>query len=261
MSNLFYVYEHWRPDTGACFYVGKGKRQRAWIMRGRNRHHRAIQSKLTSLGMSVDIRIIVDGLSEETAFAVERDRIAMHGRAALVNWTDGGDGVSNPTAEARAKIAAALKGNKHSKGRVYTAAQRAVISARMRGNKNFGDVVAQNQSEEHRAKVAAALRGRPGRKKSAAEKERIGAASRGKKRPAEVVERMRIGIRAAWARKPNVPSKPIICLDSGIIFESAKAAAAHYEIDRSSIQGVCKYPEKRKTAAGYRFAYLNKEAA
>jgi len=25
IPNGFYVYEHWRSDTGACFYVGKGR--------------------------------------------------------------------------------------------------------------------------------------------------------------------------------------------------------------------------------------------
>lgn len=33
--NNFYVYEHWRPDTGVCFYVGKGKEKRAWDMKRR----------------------------------------------------------------------------------------------------------------------------------------------------------------------------------------------------------------------------------
>ena len=27
--NIFYVYEHWRPDHDECFYVGKGKGGRA----------------------------------------------------------------------------------------------------------------------------------------------------------------------------------------------------------------------------------------
>ena len=29
LADIFYVYEHWRPDKNVCFYVGKGKGKRA----------------------------------------------------------------------------------------------------------------------------------------------------------------------------------------------------------------------------------------
>lgn len=29
--DTFYVYEHWRPDKGECFYVGKGKKHRKTV--------------------------------------------------------------------------------------------------------------------------------------------------------------------------------------------------------------------------------------
>ena len=49
MNGKFYVYEHWRPDRGECFYVGKGHGRRAYDMRrGRNRWHKFMQEKLVS---------------------------------------------------------------------------------------------------------------------------------------------------------------------------------------------------------------------
>lgn len=53
-ENIFYVYEHWRPDKNVCFYVGKGKRNRAWHMFHRSRWHRSITSKLTALGLALE---------------------------------------------------------------------------------------------------------------------------------------------------------------------------------------------------------------
>lgn len=109
-KHIFYVYEHWRPDTGICFYVGKGKDKRAWDMKNmRNRHHMAITSKLTSLGFCVDVRIVVDQISEETALNLEIDRIAMYGMENLSNMTSGGDGLRNPSKETREKISMSQK--------------------------------------------------------------------------------------------------------------------------------------------------------
>lgn len=110
----FYVYEHWRPDTNACFYVGKGHGNRAWWMYDRNPHHRAIQSKLIALGLAIDVRIIIENLTEEIAFQIERDRISLYDFKRLSNMTLGGEGASgaSPSAETRAKLSAASKGRK-----------------------------------------------------------------------------------------------------------------------------------------------------
>jgi hypothetical protein len=107
---MFYVYEHWRPDTNTCFYVGKGKNKRAWDLKNmRNRHFKAVVSKLISLGFAVDVRIISENLSEEDAIQLEIKRIAFYGMENLTNMTSGGDGLKNPTAETRKKISEAHK--------------------------------------------------------------------------------------------------------------------------------------------------------
>jgi hypothetical protein len=57
--------------------------------------HGAVQQALKEQGLSVEVRIIANGLSEIEALRFEMERIALHGRAdvgtgALVNRTDGG---------------------------------------------------------------------------------------------------------------------------------------------------------------------------
>lgn len=105
-----YVYEHWRPDTGTCFYVGKGRGKRARD-KTRNEHHASIAAKLKRLGFRIDVQIVAAGLSDVEAFALEIERIAYwRGRGVrLANLTDGGDGPSNPTEEVRQKIREARK--------------------------------------------------------------------------------------------------------------------------------------------------------
>lgn len=112
----FYVYEHWRPDKGECFYVGKGTRRRSGQMKARNAHHLHIQNKLRSAGLSVDVRMISSGLSEGEAFILEAQRI-LHWKQvghSLANHTSGGEGVSGfkLTAEQREKIGLAHRGKK-----------------------------------------------------------------------------------------------------------------------------------------------------
>jgi len=147
----FYVYEHWRPDTNTCFYVGKGSKDRAWNMKKRNLYHKAIQSKLTAMGLSVDVRIVVSNLTEETAFMVEKDKIAFYGRETLSNMTDGGEGVSNPSNEYIEKLVARAVGNKNMLGKKHSDETKRRIS-----EKKMGHFV----SLESRDKMGAANRGK-----------------------------------------------------------------------------------------------------
>lgn len=96
MKKSFYVYEHWRPDKDVCFYVGKGKGRRAYDLKRNNRHYQFVISKLSSLGMCAEVRMVASGLSEKRAFVIEIERIAFWRRSGvkLANKTDGGDGLS-----------------------------------------------------------------------------------------------------------------------------------------------------------------------
>lgn len=57
---------------------------------------------------------------------------------------------------------------------------------------------------------------------------------------------------------PIKASKPVRCLDDGKIFESASAAARHYDLARSSVSQLCSLKYKSKMVCGYRFEYVEK---
>lgn len=178
----FYVYEHWRPDTDQCFWVGKGNGDRAHRLK-RNFHHGNVVAKLRSLGLKTEVRIVAVGLDEASALALEIERIAYWRSvgAPLTNYTDGGEGVVGlkHSEETRAKIRAkralqVMPPCSEEKKAKIAAKQRGVKrgpnpehSAKMRGRK---------QSPEHSARIAAAHRGH---KRSAEARANMSAAQRG----------------------------------------------------------------------------------
>ena len=196
-ANTYYVYEHWRPDKDEPFYVGKGHGSRATRMSRPNKHHQNIQAKLARLGMCVEVRMVASGLIETEAFRIECERIAfwLTQGLRLANRTAGGEGTSNPPAHVRRKMSEAAKGNKRALGVKRSAAECAAIAERMKGNKIWEG---REFTDEHRTNLSKALKGRPGRIWTEDEKARVGAASRGKKRSAETIMRMREGIKRSW---------------------------------------------------------------
>ena len=198
MIGIYYVYEHWRPDTNQCFYVGKGKKKRAWSLKSRNRHHTSIVSKLTSLGLTVEVRIIIDGLSEETAFMVEKDLIAKYGRDNLTNMTLGGEGPTGRkvSEETKKKLKLIRTGKKPSKE------TRQKMSA-AQGKTWIG----RQHSEEAKKKMAEAKKGKQSPRKgvvlSNATKEKIRSANLGKKHSIETRRKMSESTAAWWKNAGN----------------------------------------------------------
>jgi hypothetical protein len=166
MNNIYYIYEHWRSDTGQCFYVGKGKNNRAYDLYHRKAYHKNTINYLLSNGFSVDVKIIDSELSEEESLLKEIELIAKWKSAGvkLANLTDGGDGVSGYkhtletkeilkekrklqkttpcSEETKEKIRKALIGKKKGKNPAH--------SERMKGKK---------KSEETKIKISIALTG------------------------------------------------------------------------------------------------------
>jgi len=66
----FYIYGHYRNDTGELFYIGKGTSKRAWSKHGRNSYWHNIVKKHDYF-----VEILHDDLSEEKAFSKEKELI------------------------------------------------------------------------------------------------------------------------------------------------------------------------------------------
>lgn len=136
----FYVYEHRRADTGAVFYVGKGKGARLHSRQHKTAYWRNVVAKAGGYQAAV----VVGNLDEELALLAEVELIDKRRRvgARLVNLTDGGDGMSGYRWPSDAVAARAEK---------QRGQKRPSVSARLRGIP---------KSAEHRAKLSEAKKGR-----------------------------------------------------------------------------------------------------
>ena len=100
------VYVHRKKNTGEIFYVGIGQTEkRAYNITNRqNKHWKRVVKKYGYV-----VEILEKGLDWEQACRRERELIAELGRndlklGPLVNMTDGGDGLNNPSLETRKKL-------------------------------------------------------------------------------------------------------------------------------------------------------------
>jgi len=96
MKNIFYVYEHYKPGTDIPLWVGKGCGRRAYS-KGKSQRNKWWNNIVNKYG--IEIRIVVENLSEIDALWMEVNLITGWGRAdlgegPLVNLTDGGEGLS-----------------------------------------------------------------------------------------------------------------------------------------------------------------------
>jgi len=157
--NNYYVYQYLRED-GTPYYIGKGKNNRAYV------NNRTINKPADPSR----IKIIKDQLSEQEAFTLEIDLIALHGRkdlgtGILRNLTNGGEGVSGRidatetiqkrvskntgkkrTAEQRQRMSEAQKGRP---SRIYSEEQKLEISKKI-SNTHKG----KPKSKEHKQKLS-----------------------------------------------------------------------------------------------------------
>ena len=172
--NDFYIYIHRKASDNTPFYVGKGRKGRAWTISGRSKHW---NNTVNKHGLIVDI--VFEGLTEEDDFQCEIDTILelKYFGYALVNLTNGGEGVSGfKQSDGHKKRAALSRKNSSTwqegikraalknKGRQLTEKHKLKISESMTGRK-CSDTVKSNMREarnksarvkEHIATIAGA---------------------------------------------------------------------------------------------------------
>jgi hypothetical protein len=98
--NKFYVYQLRDPRSELPFYIGKGFGRRAWhhIRNIDYTHKSNTIQKILREGYEVQVEILQDNLTEESAFELEIQLISKYGRrdlgtGCLTNLTAGGEGV------------------------------------------------------------------------------------------------------------------------------------------------------------------------
>ena len=228
----FYVYEHIRLDNMTCFYVGKGKGERAYDLE-RNDHHNNISNRHGHA-----VLIIKDNLTEEEAFELERDTIEDYvfnlgygididgyrdysNNEYLTNMTFGGEGPS---------------GRKHSEE-----AKRKNSEAHKGKNNYF---YGKQLSEEHKKKLSEAKKGK---QFSEEHKKKLSEAHKGKK----LSEKTKLKL-------SKKASKKVICITTGKIFNSQKEASNYYKCGDISLccEGICKSAGKLPNGIRLKWKYV-----
>jgi len=130
------VYQHRRNDTNEIFYIGIGTGEsRKYSDHHRNSHWRSIVKKV---GFTAEV--VLDNLCWEQCKQIEILLISRYGRSDmgegnLVNQTDGGDGNTNWSDEARTKQSIIMQGHKRCVGRILSKETKQKISSAAIGRK------------------------------------------------------------------------------------------------------------------------------
>lgn len=93
-DKVYYVYIWYRLDKNEPFYVGKGKDNRDKSLKHRNKHFIDLYNYLIKNDIGYKVERLMDNLSEEEAFKLEKDTIFKLRNEGynLVNIMDGGTG-------------------------------------------------------------------------------------------------------------------------------------------------------------------------
>jgi hypothetical protein len=201
-NTTFYVYTLARPDD-RIFYVGKGKGRRVFThdaeARGGHRCHKCnIIRKIWKHGGQVKRYIVFTTNNEAEAFAYECELIASFKPGTLANQTEGGQGMSNPSAEVRAKLSASRKATWSDPEYRGLARNREVFSdPELLARRNASIKVAHTTPEARARASDASKRGKsiPGYR------ERQSAAAKASQASPEYRARMSEALKASWAQR------------------------------------------------------------
>lgn len=219
------VYKHVNKVNGKQ-YIGITKQlpQERWGDGGKNYKEKcpAFWNAIEKYGWDAFEHVIVAaGLSRDEACDLEITLIRnemTQDRAHGYNILSGGSAPSIPE-EVRAKMSAAMAGNKNGLGKPCSEQKRAKISAAQKGRR---------LSEEHKRKLSAAKKGKPHAPPSAETRKKISDSHKKKK---------------------------VLCAETNTVYESIQECARSLGVYATFVCKCCK--NKQKSTGGYHFQYFD----
>ncbi len=224
--NDFYVYRHIRLDTNTPFYIGKGRKRRAYKKSGRNLYWKNIQKN-----SEYKVEILQKKLTEEEALLKEIKLIKLYKSLGYceANLTFGGEGVSGYKWTVKQKQEHSLRMkvyNKQHVGKSHARGYKHTKEAKKRISKAHIGKVFKKETREKLSKA------HTGKKLTKDHKKKISLANKGKFKE----------------------GKKVVCIDTGIIYNSTAEASRLLDINQSNISSVCR--GIRKHVGNMKFKYL-----
>lgn len=201
-ANTVSIYALLDPRDNAVRYVGKTKMALEYRLASHisscqraNNHRTNWLRKLLRLGLRPIIQLLEVVLEEEWQDA-ERRWISQFrdAGARLTNSTNGGDGLTEPTPETRAKLSAALRGKPGRHTTKHTPEAIAKMRAALKGRKSSYGMKGKKASPETVAKRVAKLKANH--------------PMRGRKHTPEAIAKMSAAAKARWAKAPKRQKPP-----------------------------------------------------
>lgn len=269
------VYKHESPSNKVYIGITCKKPEYRWNSgRGywQNPHFTAAIQKYGWENFSHEI--LFTGLSKEEAEAKEIELIALYdatNRERGYNHELGGNAKGKTTEETRRKISESRKGkatgeNHPMYGKHLSAEHKRKLSEAHKGKKLSEETLrkrsestrgekschyGKHHSEETKRKISMALKNRP--PMSEATRKKIGDSERGEKhwtakRGFTKTHRKRLG---------EAHKKPVLCVETGVIYGSAKDAGEQLGINKGNISLCC--TGRRKTAGGFHWQHATQQ--
>lgn len=259
--NDYYVYLHKKASNGAVFYVGKGKKNRAFHFNNRSTYWNRVAYK-----HGVNVEIVFSGLTNSQAIYLEKKMIQKFGLVNLTNLTPGGEGVSAPwSSETRDyRIQSIRQACSHPewirKNRAWTSSERykrirSAHSKRMHADPEFKERHRQSMkkaanTKENKDRVSRQWKGVDRGKEFS---RKLSKANKGKIFSDSHVENMR--------NSQSHKMKRVECIDTEETFDSVFYARKWLESKgvatkscEAQIRHVCK--GRSVTACGYKWRYV-----
>ena len=193
---MAYVYQHIRNDTGNVFYIGIGSDKGGKYYRAYRKTGRNNYWNNITNKHGYRVEIVMDNLSWEEAISNERRLISIYGRKNLCNMTDGGEGTP---------------------GWKPTEEQRIEMSRIRKGKCYGGREKGFKTPEETRKKISESMKGN----------------NRNKRNP--VPDETRTKIKEALLGKPSPTRKKVMCIETGIIYNSCAEASELLGLPKSGV--------------------------